>query len=400
MKTDYRILHLEAREEHLEQVSDLLKREYLPCELAWVRERDGFQNALAGGWSYDLLLVGDLAPGFAGTEALDMARRRCPDLPVVLLSRGADPELAAEWLRQGAADVIDRSALARLAPALRRTLKEARTLSDLKEAQADNLRTVGLLRTVLESTAEGILVADLAGRITTYNRKFMALCGIPDYVMAPMDLEQVLRFLQDQFADPGAFLDEARALADHSERRLLGVLAGRDQRPIEVFGRSQRTGRDLEGRVFSFMDASGRLQADGAPGALPVAPDLLEAARTGRTVPWYLTEDELVISEKALGLLDLAPGTLPGDLPGLEALVHAGDLDRLREALEHPGSAPFELRMRKGDGSWIRTRWNLKRGPEGYRGMFTGIPGPAGTAPDPGRAAARFDYWVRVLQES
>jgi PAS domain-containing protein len=290
--------------------------------------------------------------------------------------------------------------MARLAPVLRRSLKEARTLAALKEAQAENLRTAGLLRTVLESTTEGILVADVAGRIATYNRKFMALCGIPDYVMAPMDLERVLRFLQDQFADPGAFLDEALALADHSKRRLLGALAGRDQRSIAVFGRSLRMGRGVEGRVFSFMEASGRFQAEGAPEAWPAPPDLLEAARAGRTVPWYLTEDDLVLSDKARVLLDLAPGGLPRDLPGLEALIHPGDLDRLREALEHPGHAPFELRMRKGDGSWIRTRWNLKRGPEGYRGMFTETPGKAAAAPDPGRATPRFDFRVSVLQES
>ena len=33
MKTDYRILYLEDREERLEQVADLLKREYLPSDL-------------------------------------------------------------------------------------------------------------------------------------------------------------------------------------------------------------------------------------------------------------------------------------------------------------------------------------------------------------------------------
>lgn len=401
MTAEFRILFLAEREGQVEQVADLLKAEYLACDLTWIRGREGLQNALPGGWSFDLLLVGDLPPELAETEVLDLARRRCPELPAILLARGADAALAAEWLRQGAEDVIDRSALDRLAPVLRRALKAVRNQAALKQAQADHLRTVGLLRTVLESSTEGILVADLAGRIATYNRKFMSLCGIPDYVMAPMDLDRVLRCLQDQFADSGAFLNEARALADHSERRLLGVLDGGDQRSVEVFGRTQRLGRDAVGQVFNFRDATGRFQAGEAPPEiLAVPPDMLEAARTGRMVPWYFTDDGLVISDKGLGLLGLAPGALPGDLPALEALIHPADLDRLRLGFEHPRTAPFELRMRKGDGSWIRTRWNLKRGAEGYRGVFTRIPSGPCAPDDAGRAAPRFDFLVRVLQES
>jgi PAS domain-containing protein len=401
MKTAYRILYLEDREEPIEQVANLLKREYLPNELCWVRGREGFMAALQGGWGYDLLLVGELEPGFPAMEALALARRRWPELPVILLPGGVDDELADEGLTQGATDVVAWTGLARLVPAMRRALKEAQGLAALKQAEAENVRLAGLLRTVLEASSEGILVVDLAGKITTYNRKFMSLCGIPEYVMAPMDLERVLLFLQEQFADPEAFLSEARFLGDHAERKLLGFLNSKDHRTIEAHGRSQRLGRDAVGKVFSFMDVTEREQAtDPLPEALAVPPDLVEAARAGRMVPWYLTEEELVISDKALKLLDLPPGGLPVDLPGLEALIHPEDLDRLRQGLEHPRTAPFDLRMRKGDGSWILTRWNMKRGSEGYRGVFTGMPGAKGAQDEltSGKAAPRFNFLVRNLQ--
>jgi len=399
MNTDYRILYLEDREVQFEQVADLLKREYLPCHLAWARGRTALQSALTGGWSLDLLLVGELAPGFSEQEALALAKRRCPDLPVILLPASADAALALELLGQGAAEVVAGTGLARLAHVVRRVLDEARGKAALREARAENARMATLLRTVLESSSEGLLVVDLAGRITAYNRKFMSLCGIPEYVMAPMDLERVLQFLQDQFADPETFLNEVRVLGDHSERKQLGLLNGRDQRSIEVFGRSQRMGRDAVGRVFSFADVTDFGQG---PEASAFPPDLVEAARAGRIVPWYLTEDELVISEKGANLLGLAPDGLPRDLPGLEEMVHPDDLDRLRQGLEHPRTAPFELRMRKGDGSWIATRWNMKRGAEGYRGVFTDNPRAAGAgrAEDmPGNAVPRFQFKVRISQE-
>jgi hypothetical protein len=229
------------------------------------------------------------------------------------------------------------------------------------------------------------------------------LCGIPEYVMAPMDLDRVLQFLQDQFADPEAFMSEARMLADHAERRPLGMLSIRNRRAVQGFGRSQRMGGETVGRVFSFVEVAGRDSAL-APAQEPsaLATDLLEAARTGRVVPWYLTEDELVISEKGQKVLDLPPGGLPRDLPALEALIHPDDLESLRQGLEHPQTAPFTLRMQTGRGGWVLTRWNLKRGTGGYRGIFTELPPPPGRAPvpePPVDQAAQFNFKIQVHQE-
>ena len=127
----------------------------------------------------------------------------------------------------------------------------------------------------------------------------------------------------------------------------------------------------------------------------------MEAARAGRVVPWYLTEDDLVVSEKGLIVLGLPCGGLPRDLAGLEELIFPADLDRLRRGLEHPRTAPFELRMRRGDGSWIQTRWNLKRGAEGYRGVFAERLG-AGVNQEPqapSRFTPAFNFKVKVLQD-
>jgi len=400
MKKECRILYLEDREEWVEQVADLLARDYLPCDLTWVKGREALQGALKGVWNFDLLLVGEPGPGFPEQEALALVRRRSPDLPVILLPGDGDAGMAAESLRQGATDVVDRSALARLVPALRRALKEARDLAALRTAEADNARLSGMLRTVLEVSSEGLLLVDLAGKITAYNRKFLSLCGIPEYVMAPMNLDRVMEFLQGQFADPVTFLNEARTLGDQAERKRLGFLIGRDRRPLEAYGRVQRLGQETVATVFSFTEVDGR-----RPGMDPFTEgqagptDLVEAARAGRMVPWYLDQDSLVISDKGRTVLGLE--ALPKDLPGLEAIIHPADLDRLRAGLENPRTAPFELRLRRADGSWINTRWDMKRGAEGYRGVFTEVPGaPAVEGPDASRAAVRFNYVVGVFQES
>jgi PAS domain-containing protein len=389
-----RILYLEDSAEAVDQVRLALEGDYLAADLAWVHGRQAFDHALKGGWAYDLLFLGHPLAGLAVGEVLAAARSQCPHLPVILLPATAEEDAWAGWLRQGAADCVPRAALARLVPVLRRTLGESQARAALREAQADSGRLVTLLRTVLESTSEGILVADLAGRITTYNRKFLSLCGIPEYVMAPMELDRVLRYLQDQFLDPEAFLREARKLGEGPERRPMGLVNLKNRRLAQVFGRVQSLGGETGARVFSFMEVPGPAEVPGQdPSTLSA--DLLEAVRTGRVVPWYLTEDDLVISEKGQQVLDLPPGGLPRDLPALEALIHPEDVERFRQALEHPHTAPFTLRLCRGDGGWILTRWNLKRGTGGYRGIFTEV-----QAPDPGRPrvdpGARFNYKVQV----
>jgi PAS domain-containing protein len=369
VERDYRILYLEDQEEDLERVTGLLRREYVPAEITWVRGRAALESALEGGWGFDLLLVAEDQAEFLPGVALALAGRRCPDLPAILLcaQRGQTDHLAC--LAQGAVECVPKAELDRLAAVVRRTLKSSRDQAALRTALAENARLVVLLRTVLESTPEGILVTDLAGRITTYNRKFMTLCGIPEYVMAPMELERVLQFFQDQFQDRDGFLREARLLVDQGERKA-GVLA-RDDRILEARSRAQHLGGEPVGRVFSLTDVTARERAAIPPG-MPA--DLLEAARSGRVVPWYLSDDDLVISEKGLEVLGLAPGGLPRDLPALELLIHPADLDRFHQALERPRSEPVDLTLHRGDGVWIHTRWTLKRSPDGYRGVFMEMP--------------------------
>lgn len=399
MQTDYQILYLEERAEDMERVAALLKREYLPVEMTWVQGWEAFQSALTGGWGFDLLLVGD-APGNELIQPLILAQRTTPDLPVILLSQNPGEDSAADWLHHGGTDWVPKANLARLAPAIRRAMKESQTLAALRQAEAARTRVVGLLRTVLATTSDGILVTDLAGKITTYNRKFMALCGIPEYVMAPMELDRVLAFLQDQFTDSEAFLREARLLGSRPEQKPLGRLNGGGGHLIEAYGRPQRLGSEMAGKIFRFMDVTESGHAgERSWETSAVPPDLLDAARAGRVVPWYLTEHNLVISEKALKVLGLPPEALPRDLAALEALIRPADLDRFRQALEQPRTAPFELTLRRGDGTWVRTRWNVKRGTEGYRGIFSEAPAPAqggDEAPPPDSFSPRFSFKVKV----
>jgi PAS domain-containing protein len=379
MKPDYRILYLEDREEEVARVADFLRQAYLPIDVSWVKGWKAFENALEGGWGFDLLFLADGLPGVRTETALALARRRWPDLPLFVMCGPGSEAKAVEYLHQGATECLvlepGQTCLPRLAPMVRRALKEARIQTELREAEAAKAKLAAMLRSIMESTAEGILVADLAGKITVYNRKFLSLCGIPEYVMAPMQLEEVLQFLQDQFTDPEAFLREARNLEAHPELGHIELQRPRNQSSLELGIRPQQIGNETLGRVFSIRERAPSPRPAGVP------QDLLEAAKAGLVVPWYLTEDDLVISEKGLQVLALAPGGLPTELRGLEAMIHPDDLDQFRQGLERPQPEAVELRMRRPDQSWVRTLWNIKRSQGGYRGVFRETTAPPRPGP-------------------
>jgi PAS domain-containing protein len=371
---DFRILYLGDRQDEVDRIGALLRQAYLPVEMVWVRGQGPLQSALESGWALDLLLLADGTAGAPLDPALVLAQKQCPLLPVLLLSDAAGSEQASRWIGQGAMDVVSARDWVRLLPAVRRSLQWGQEQAARRDLEATNVRLSSQLRTVLDASSEGILVTGLAGQITAYNRKFLTLCGIPDYVLAPMQLEQMLQFLQDQFLDSAAFMREARSLAQAERGPLTLLIDTRDDRTLEARVQLQQQGGATVGRVFSVADVTAREQAlEAMPG--PMSADLLGAARTGQAVPWYLTEEQLVISDKALPLLGLTAETLPRDLPALEALIHPADLDGFHRALERPGKAALELSLRRGDGAWLRTRWTLKRCEDGYRGLFTAIAG-------------------------
>jgi signal transduction histidine kinase len=371
MPKQIRILYLEDRPEDMELVKDLLEREYFPCELIWVNSREGYLSALRESWSYELILADYLLPGVDGDETLDLARIHAPNLPFIFLSGSLGEERAVECLRRGATDYVFKNNLPRLLPVLRRALEEGRQATARREAEAAHARTAALLRATLESTAEGLLVVDLAGRVSVYNRKFLSLFGIPEYVMASMDLDAVVQYLAGQFEDPKGLLDEVRLLRSRSEKEATGILTLNGGRSLEQSSRPQRVGSETVGRVLSIREA-------------PVAPpDALEAGfvqgfkgqgeavLAGRVVPWFLVQDRLLIPESGLAILGAAE--LPRNLTELVALIHPEDINVLTEALERPRSLSFKLRICRRDGSWRWTRWNLDRGPEGYLGVFMDI---------------------------
>ncbi|MBI5386676.1 MAG: PAS domain S-box protein [Verrucomicrobia bacterium] len=133
-----------------------------------------------------------------------------------------------------------------------------RDITDRRQAQERLEQSLSLLRATLESTADGILVVDTQGRISSLNRKFAEMWRLPDAVLQSGDDNQALAHVLDQLLDPDAFLAKVRALYGQPEADSFDVLSFKDGRTFERYSHPQRLGPQVVGRVWSFRDITER----------------------------------------------------------------------------------------------------------------------------------------------
>lgn len=134
-------------------------------------------------------------------------------------------------------------------------------ITERKIAEEKILQTLSLLNATLESTADGILVRDLAGTLQTCNRKFIEMWALPESVMATMDDRIMRSFVLDQLKDPEKFLEITENLYIRPELESCDILELKDGRVFERVSRPQILAHQIAGRVVSFRDITEREKA-------------------------------------------------------------------------------------------------------------------------------------------
>lgn len=140
----------------------------------------------------------------------------------------------------------------------------ARDVTERKKVEEEIQHTLSLLNATLESTADGILVVDLKGKIVSYNRKFAQLWYIPNSVMDTGEDNQILAYVLNQLKDPEGYLHKVKTLYAQPEAESYDIIEFKDGRRFERFSIPQRIGDRIVGRVWSFRDVTSHLEAEEA----------------------------------------------------------------------------------------------------------------------------------------
>lgn len=117
------------------------------------------------------------------------------------------------------------------------------------------------LSATLESTADGILVTDLAGRIRHCNRRFADLWGVPQDLLINRDDDAVLDWMRRSVADPAAYMRRLALIEEATMLQASDTLALHSGKVLERITLPQCSrGRPI-GRVYSFRDITDRIAA-------------------------------------------------------------------------------------------------------------------------------------------
>ena len=118
---------------------------------------------------------------------------------------------------------------------------------------------VSLLQSTFDSTSEGMLVVDRAGRIVSFNKRFVALWRIPQEVIDEGDDEVALGHVLGQLEAPDKFMQKVRDLYADPEAESSDVLDFKDGRVFERYSRPQLLDGHPIGRIWSFRDITERM---------------------------------------------------------------------------------------------------------------------------------------------
>ena len=171
-----RLLHLEDKPDEAQLVRLTLTEDFPGLQIVHVRDRAGFLAAIKGN-RFDLVLLDYSLEGFDGLEALQTVRAEATETPVIFLSGVYGEEIAVNAIKNGATDYIPKDQLPRLAPAIRRALREVRERHALKQADEQLRRSQRELAEIVASSADAIIGKDLDGVITSWNSGAEKLFG-------------------------------------------------------------------------------------------------------------------------------------------------------------------------------------------------------------------------------
>lgn len=163
--------------------------------------------------------------------------------------------LALAMSRAAAANALDSTR--RMATELEQGQARLASLAD--SAQRSHV----MMRTILDSTIDAILVDDGQGRILASNQRFRELWRVPESVEANSDETPLVEHMVAQLTHPAPFLySRSQQVDDPREQReqrdLLRLLDGRY---IEQFTRPVRLGAETA-RLWSFRDITERKQIE------------------------------------------------------------------------------------------------------------------------------------------
>ncbi|MGG9963969.1 response regulator [Ferruginibacter sp. SUN106] len=136
METILKILHLEDTAFDAELVERELKKGGILFEKKVVDNGKDFEDALDN-FIPDIILSDHSLPSFDSAGAIELVQKKCPEIPVILVTATVSEEFAVNILQHGAADYILKTNLNRLPSAVKKAIEKSRMIREREQAEEE-----------------------------------------------------------------------------------------------------------------------------------------------------------------------------------------------------------------------------------------------------------------------
>ncbi len=206
------IVHLEGSEPEATRVREELGRSGIEGNVTRVATEEEFVRAIERP-EVNLILAERSLPACGGTQALALARAKRPDVPFIFVLEEENVDTAIATLGEGAHDFVLKKYLSKLAPAIRRALRERRAEHDLQNIREELLHNAELL----DLASDAIIFCDASGTITSWNRGAERIYGWKREEALGQNVDELLK---TRAAETLGWLKETFRAKDHWEGEL------------------------------------------------------------------------------------------------------------------------------------------------------------------------------------
>ncbi len=170
-----RVLIVEDSVDDAEMDAHVLRSDGMEIEWRCIETESAYLEALA--WPPQIILSDCSMPHFSALRALDLLRAQGTDIPFIVVSGTVGEDAAVSLMKAGAQDCVLKTNLARLAPVVKRELREADSRRAEREARISLRESEARYRRIVETAEEGIWIIDADNRATFVNGKMAEMLG-------------------------------------------------------------------------------------------------------------------------------------------------------------------------------------------------------------------------------
>ena len=141
------------------------------------------------------------------------------------------------------------------------TLNFLSDITERKQAEEALKESESSLKSVLESTTDGILAIGKDRSVLYTNDRFAEMWRIPKDILKSKDDLVLLQYVLDQLADPDGFINKVEELY-HSDEESFDTFEFKDGKVFERLSHPLLKDTEIFGRVWSFRDITKRKRAE------------------------------------------------------------------------------------------------------------------------------------------